>query len=401
MDQPDLAGHALKLGTIVTGLGITQICGWGTIYYSLGALSEDIIAGTGWPKLLVFGAFSASLLLSGIISRSIGTMVDRHGGRRVMAGGSVLAGVGCLLLGLASSPFAYVAGWLVLGPAMRMALYDTAFASLAQIAGPDTRRAISYLSLFGGLASTVFWPLSGFLSHAIGWQNAYLAFAAINLLVCLPIHLALPTTSRPSATLTVATPDEDGGFLSGRERTGAIALFAMVLACNGFVFSSLSAHIVPLFEKLNYSASTGIVLAALIGPSQVASRFAEVLFGRSIGPMTLGLISFGFLPVAFIVLRAGNFSWEGAVLFVVLYGLSNGLVTIVKGQIPLTLFGHAGYGQVLGTLSAPSLILNALAPTLFGVIIDRFGAHNAMALCFAVSLISLAAMVVLARKHPR
>ncbi len=319
-----------------------------------------------------------------------------------MSAGSVLAAVGCAMLGLASTPRAYIAGWLVLGAAMRMILYDAAFASLAQIAGRDARRAISYLTLFGGLASTAFWPLSHGLSSHMGWHNTFLVFAAINLLICLPLHFGLLAAGN-AAVPPESSPAAQAGqsYLSGRERTVAMVLFATVLSLNGFVFSSLSAHIVPLFEKLGFTPALGVTLAALIGPSQVASRIGEILFGARSQAVKVAIVACAFLPTAFVAIWIGQYSWEAAVAFSVLYGMSNGLVTIMRGAVPLALFGPSGFGLVLGTLATPQLVLNALAPTLFAMVIDGLGVPWAMAICFAFSLMSLAAMIQLARLHPR
>src|SRR5437764_2413433 len=130
----------LPLWRVITGLGATQIIGWGTTYYALGALSPDIAADRGWSKPLIFGAFSAALLLSSIVSRATGRAIDEYGGRRIMAVGSILAAIGCLIIAFAVNRWVYIAGWLVLGPAMRLILYDAAFPSLAQVAGASSRR---------------------------------------------------------------------------------------------------------------------------------------------------------------------------------------------------------------------------------------------------------------------
>lgn len=386
----------------ITALGITQICGWGTTYYALGALSDNIIAERGWPKPLVFGAFSAALLIGGVLSRPIGRAIDTHGGKTVMAAGSILAALGCLILGFASHPWGYVLGWLVLGPAMRMVLYDAAFPALTQLAGSGARRAISYLTLFGGLASTVFWPISHLLSETIGWQQTFLVFAAINLIVCLPLHL-LFLAGPPGISAIAGDASSASGDLplQGRERRTALWLFASVVTLNGLVFSSLSAHLVPLLGKLGFAAAAAVALAAVVGPSQVTSRIGEIVMGRRLKAVSLGTIACLLLPAAFAAFFAGAFSWESAALFAVLYGMSNGLVTIMRGAVPLALFGPRGYGLVLGTIATPQLILNALAPTLFGFVIDGLGARWSLALCFAISLLALAAMVWLARLHPR
>jgi MFS family permease len=390
----------VPLWRIITGLGITQIIGWGTTYYALGALSGDIEAATGWPKTLVFGAFSAALLLSGLISRYAGRLIDRQGGRRMMSLGSLAAAVGCLLLGSFATPLAYVAGWLILGIAMRLATYDAAFASLAQIVPGNTRRAISYLSLFGGLASTVFWPVGHWLSLRFGWQATFLIYAGLHLLVCLPIHRhVLAEEPHARGTADDDAPPDDGPRLEGGARIEAMALLAAALALNGIVFAAISAHVIPLFEGLGFAGGTAVTLAALIGPSQVASRLGDILMGRHITPLQLGLLAFGLLPLALAAFAAGGFSWPAALLFALLYGASNGLVTIAKGAVSLALFGRRGYGELLGTITIPSLFLNAVAPTLFALLLDRSSAATGLLVALVFGLLSAAAMAALARRH--
>jgi MFS family permease len=394
----------LPLWRVISGLGITQIIGWGTTYYALGALSPDIGADRGWSKPLIFGAFSAALLLSGILSRATGRAIDEYGGRRMMALGSILAMAGCLILAFAVNPWIYIAGWLVLGPAMRLTLYDAAFPSLAQAAGPRSRRAISYLTLYGGLASTVFWPASHFLSEHIGWRNAFLVYAALHLLVCLPIHLAV-LVNRPLETAADMAPDDRyltrATPLAGSDRTWAMTAFAAVIALNGIVFSAVSAHVVPLFEALGYMPAIAVTLAALIGPSQVASRIGDIAAGHLIKVMTLGLIASGLLPAALAFFAGGGFALWAALAFAILYGMSNGLMTITKGVVPLALFGREGYGLILGTIVAPQLVLNALSPTLFAIVLDQIGPRQGLLLALLFALLSFGVMVALARRYPR
>jgi hypothetical protein len=390
----------MPLWLIITGLGLTQIIGWGTTYYALGALSQDIATTTGWSKTLIFGAFSAALLLSGIISTWAGRLIDRHGGRRVMMAGSLSAAAGCGIIGIYPHPVTYVAGWLVLGIAMRLATYDAAFASLAQITGGGARRAISYLTLFGGLASTVFWPVSHYLSLNIGWSNAMLAYAVLHVLVCLPVHAAVLKNAHGEKIID-APADDPVPPLTGSDRTKAMVLFAAVLAFNGVVFSAISAHVVPLFEGLGFAGSEAVAMAALIGPSQVMSRIGEIMMGRRLKAVHLGLIAFWLLPVAIAVFAIGGFSSAAALVFALLYGASNGLVTIAKGAVPLVLFGRKGYGEVLGILSAPNLVLNAAAPLLFALLLTATSPEAALMIAGGAALVSGLAMVWLARLHPR
>lgn len=390
----------MPLWIVICGLGLTQIIGWGTTYYALGALSQDIAASTGWPGALIFGAFSAALLLSGIISRWAGRLVDRIGGRRVMMAGSLFAAAGLGVIGLFPHPVTYVAGWLLLGFAMRFATYDAAFASLTQIVGAGARRAISYLTLFGGLASTVFWPVSHYLALGIGWADTLLVYAALHVFVCLPIHWGVLRAARGDQG-TAADPVSSGPLTAGPERVKAMALFAAALALNGLVFSAISAHAVPLFDGLGFHGDEAVFMAALIGPSQVASRLGEIMMGRHLTPMQLGLIAFGLLPVAVAIFALLGFSWTAAIVFAVLYGASNGLVTIAKGAVPLMLFGTKGYGEVLGVISAPNLVLNAVAPLLFSLLLTAASPQAALLIAGAAALASCLFMLWLARLHPQ
>jgi MFS family permease len=393
---------ALPLWRVFTGLGITQIIGWGSTYYALGALSQDIAASTGWSKTLIFGAFTAALLISGLVSRWAGRTMDIHGGRKMMAAGSLLSAVGCLLLGFASTPSVYVMGWLVLGLAMRLSLYDAAFPALAQVALGKARRAISYLTLFGGLASTVFWPLSHLISLNFGWHSAFLVYAGLHILICLPIHLIVLVDVSDAAAIQSPTPAlEADAPLEGRPRIVALSIFAVVLALNGFVFSAISAHVVPLFEGLGFTAASAVTFAAMIGPSQVASRIGEIILGRKFKTVHIGLVAIGLLPLALTIFAVGGFGVAAALAFAILYGMSNGLVTIARGAVPLALFGSKGYGLVLGTIAAPNLMLNALAPMLFSILLDRSGPQAGLLIALAIATVSAVGMFMLARVHPR
>jgi MFS family permease len=393
-----LSEARLPLPVVICGLGITQIIGWGTTYYALGALSQDIAATTGWSTTLIFGAFSAALLVSGLISRRAGRLTDQLGGRRIMMAGSLFAAAGLAILGAFPNPVTYVVGWLVLGFAMRLATYDPAFASLTQIVGSNARRAISYLSLFGGLASTMFWPVSHYLSLSIGWPKTLLFYAALHLVICLPIHALVLVQARGQNEAKEDAAPQPSLMHEGLHRR-ALVLFATALALNGLVFSAISAHAVPLFAALGFPGEEAVFMAALIGPAQVASRLGEILMGRKLGALQLGLLAFGLLPVAIAVFAGLGFSWEAALLFAVLYGASNGLVTIAKGAVPLALFGPRGYGEVLGTISAPNLMLNAAAPLLFALLLGLVPAQWALLIAGCAALASSLAMALLVRLH--
>src|SRR5437660_11853447 len=179
-------------GTI-TLLGIGQICACGTLYYSF-AVTGPLIArefGISLPSAVL--GYSALLVAGAFAAPTVGRTIDRLGGRLVLAFGAIVGAIGLTIIGLAPGPLVYAIGCLVLGLAVAMSLYDAAFPALVQVAGPRSNRAITLLTLFGGLASTFFWPIAAAIAARWGWRATYLSFAAINVCVCLPISLiALP-----------------------------------------------------------------------------------------------------------------------------------------------------------------------------------------------------------------
>jgi len=198
-------GRVSHLWRRTCALGVAQIVSWGTLFYTIAVLGAAMRADTGVGELWLFGSFTAGLFVSGIASPALGREIDARGGRRVLVGGSVLAAIACAVLAGAQGPLTVLAGWILAGVAMAACLYDPAFATLHQIAGSSYRRAVTALTLFGGFASTVFWPLSQFLLDTLGWREAFYAYAVLHLVVCLPIHaLALPA-SRPAVTPQAAT----------------------------------------------------------------------------------------------------------------------------------------------------------------------------------------------------
>src|SRR5262245_28093136 len=234
----------------VNALGITQITAWGTSFYCLGVLAKPIVADTGWPLTTVFLGFSVALLVMGLISTWVGRLIDRVGARAVMCIGTIIVSIGLVALARARDPVGYLAVWAVIGIGMRCCLYDAAFAALVQVTPSRGRKAISYLTLYGAYASTVFWVLGHYLNAAYGWRGTLIAFAAINLGVCLPLNwLGLARRDPPQAAMTAATtpaPSSDGPVLQGRMRVIGIFLFALIMSLNGFVFGIISIQLVPL-----------------------------------------------------------------------------------------------------------------------------------------------------------
>jgi Major Facilitator Superfamily len=361
----------------VLALGITQITAWGTSYYCLGVLAAPIAQDMGWSRGFVFLGFTVALLSMGIVSSAVGRVLDRYGARAVMTLGTVLVSAGLFTLAQVRSEAAYLAVWVFLGLGMRLCLYDAAFAALVQIAPSRGRAAISYLTLFGAFASSVFWVVGHALNQHIGWRQTLVLFAVINLVVCLPLHwfgLARRETD-PGAALPAAGPADspDGPLLEGRARSAAIVLFALIMSLNGFVFGVISVQLVPLLEAAGLATGAAVAVASLKGVAQFGGRVVEIVFGRSLRAITVGRIAVGVLPPSLLLLLTGTGSLPLIVAFTLLMGASQGVITIVRGAVPLALFGAKGYGAVLGVIATPILIVNAASPTIFAWIVDRWG----------------------------
>jgi predicted MFS family arabinose efflux permease len=389
----------------VCALGITQITGWGTSYYCLGVLAGPIAADTGWSGSLIYFGFTAGLLAMGFVSSGVGRAIDRYGARGVMSLGTLLVSAGLYLLAHVTSEQAYLAVWVFLGIGMRLCLYDAAMAALVQVVPSRGRRAISLLTLFGAFASSVFWPIGHYLNDAVGWRATLELFAVINLAVCLPLHwLGLARRERahaPDRSASAGQTAHDGPPLEGRARRIAIALFALIMSLNAYVFGVVTVQLVPLLEAAGLAATAAVWVASMKGFAQFGGRLVEIIFGRNLRAISVGRIAIGVLPLSFVILLLSGGDLAAIVLFTVLMGASQGVITIVRGAVPLALFGATGYGAVLGLLATPVLLVGAASPTLFALIVDAAGWKAAEWSLIACALAAWIAMELMARWYVR
>ncbi len=384
----------------VNALGITQITAWGTSYYCLGVLAKPIAAETEWAISTIFLGFSVALVVMGLISTWVGRLIDRVGARAVMSIGTVVVSAGLLALSQVRDVVPYLAAWAIIGVGMRCCLYDAAFAALVQAVPSRGRTAISYLTLYGAYASTVFWVIGHYLNESYGWRGTLIIFAGVNLAVCLPLNW-LGLSRREPANEAVATkaPEKspDGPLLTGRRRTVGIALFALIMSLNGFVFGVISLQLVPLLEAAGLAGAVAVWVASLKGHGQFGGRLVEIFFGRNLKAMTVARIAIGVLPPALLLLMLARGEFWLLVTFTLLLGASQGVITIVRGAVPLALFGTAGYGAVLGLIATPILLVNAFSPALFALIVDLVGWQNALYALLASSILTWFAIELMSR----
>ena len=351
--------HSADLRRVVPALGVAQIISWGTLFYAIAVLGPPMRDELRTSDVVLFGSFTCGLFASGIVSPWIGRRIDTYGGRGVLAGGSLLGALACGALAFATTPAVMFLGWLVAGVAMAACLYDPAFATLHRMSGGSYRRAVTALTLFGGFASTVFWPLSQFLLDTVGWRTAFGIYAALHMLVCLPLHVMFV----PRATVHAAPRTTEPDVVDAKPHGGAVFRWlAAALALATFISSALSAHLIVLLTSSGLAARDAVLVGSLIGPMQVAGRIMEFAFTRRVRALAVGTLAFSLLAAALVILAQVHGVWIIALAFAILYGWSNGVMTIVRGTVPAELFGQRDYGALLGRLAQPQFIAKAIAP---------------------------------------
>jgi hypothetical protein len=350
---------------LVPSLGLTQIISWGALYYSIAVLGASMRDELGLSAAALFGAYSLSLLLAALAAPLAGRAIDRYGGRVVMSVGSATGALALFSIAHAHSAAALYAAWALAGIAMAMTLYDAAFATLSQHAGTSYRSALTALTLMGGLASTVFWPLSLKGLEWFGWRGTMSAFALAQIAVCLPLHLVfVPRTVSPLASGRTGAEYENGSLAPESRRRAYVAL-GTAFALNGFIVSALTVHLMTVLQGKGLALESAVWVGAFFGPMQVAGRILEFTIGRRFPSRRIGMIALWLLVGALALLIAVHGEVVLALAFAVAFGCSNGVVTIVRGTVPAELFGRAGYGGTLGNLAAPALFARAIAPFAF------------------------------------
>jgi predicted MFS family arabinose efflux permease len=252
----------------------------------------------------------------------------------------------------------------------------------------------------------VFWPIGHELNATYGWRTTLLIFAAINLAVCLPLHwLGLARREAPDQAeqAKVAHPAAapEGAHLEGAARTIAMALFSVIVAASAVVFGGMAVHLVPLLEAAGLGAGAAVFVASMKGPAQVAGRIWDLTLARKWHPIDVGRVSIAFMPLSFVVLMLGGTNLYTAITFTLLFGISNGLVTIMRGAVPLALFGAKGYGEVLGILATPYLLLAALSPGALALVVERYGYGAVEAILLGAGILSFLGMEVMALWYRR
>ena len=377
---------------IILALGTTQTLAWASSYYLPALLADPMARDLGVSSNWIFGAFSASLVISAMLGPRIGRQIDLFGGRQVLSVSNLTMAAGLVLLGLSHSLAVMAFAWLVLGIGMAMGLYDAAIAALSRIYGTEARRPITGITLMAGFASTVGWPLTAWgLSH-IGWRETCFAWAAANILIGLPLNFFMLPAIK-GARQAAATAEKPHLPL---DRT--MVLLAFVFAAVWTVTGAMAVHFPRLLEATGATHVEAIAAGALIGPAQVAARILEAGFLSRFHPLWSTRLACITQPVGAAVVAI--FGAPAASAFALLYGSGNGILTIARGTLPLSIFGPKDFGYRLGIIGAPARMAQAVAPLAFGLLIDVMGA-KVLIVSSALSLSALAALFLIrAERRP-
>ncbi len=380
---------------VVTALGIAQILGWGSSFYFPAVLAEPIVADTGWSLGWVVGGVSIGLLVAGLIAPRVGAIIDRRGGRPVLATSSMLYAAGLAGIGLAPTLPVYLLSWVLLGGGMGTGLYDAVFAALGKLYGKEARTPITNLTLFGGFASTVCWPLSAFLAETVGWRGACFVYAGLHLLVSLPLQMAV----MPKLSALAADKPSDDAVVPKPQATKAplhehamFALLALVLTISAGIGSIVVVHLLIFLQALGATFAAAVTLGTLFGPAQVGARVIERIFGERYHPIWTMIASCALMAAGLCLLLANAPILAVAIL---IYGGGYGIMWIARGTLPLALFGPDRYATLMGRLAFPSLIVQALAPSAGALLIEHHGAIATVATLTVFAIVNVLLVGVL------
>jgi MFS family permease len=379
-------GRRVALATLC----VTQIVSWGVLYYAFPVLAGDITAATGWSTAAITAALSASQLVAALVGIPVGRRIDVHGPRGVMTAGSLLAVPAVVLVATAQNLAWFLAAWLVAGMAMGAVLYPPAFAALTRWHGPDPVRALTILTLAGGLASTVFAPLTAALAAHLDWRTTYLVLAAILAVVTIPAHwfgLRQPWPPRPAAGQVDSDPRHTA-------RSGTFVALAVALSLAALATFAAVINLVPLLTERGISTGAAAIALGLGGAGQVVGRlgYAAIVRHTTVFARTVAIVgALAVTTAALGVLTTALALTLGAVVA----GMARGVFTLLQATAVTDRWGRRHYGHLTGLLSAPMTITMALAPFAGAALAGLLGSYHTMFLVLGALAAVAAALSVL------
>jgi predicted MFS family arabinose efflux permease len=409
-DRAKFISWRKRASTILWVLSMGQLISWGLVYYTFPLFVVPMQKELGWSRNDLFGALSAGLLVAGLSSIPVGHWIDRGHARKLMTAGSVVAaGLFVVWSRIESLPMFYLL-WIGLGACQSVILYEPAFAVITRVYGPRFKQGIMVMTFVGGLASTFGIPFAQLLIERIGWRPTLLVIAAINLGVAFFIHwLFVPGPTETAIPITQAKPVAAGTAkkspLAIAVRVPAFWGLVVAFAGYGLAFSAMSFHLIPLLADRGVEIGVVMAIIALIGPMQVVGRVLLMAGQRHITTIQLGALIYFAFPVAMAMLALGISDVYGLILFALIYGVANGLVTILRGlAVPEFIIGSEGYGVVTGALTMPTNTMRAAGPIAASFAWSAFGGYTpvlwGLTGIMLVAALGFAAAALLSKHRP-
>lgn len=361
-------------------LGILQILVWGGSFFLMAVMAEPISHDTGWPSQWVYGALSLSLMVSALCAPLSSRLIARFGGRPQMAASGAVVAVGLLIIATSQSLALFLLAWVVIGVGMAMGLYEALFATLGGLYGEGAGKAITGITLIAGFASTLSWPTVALAIEHLGWRTTCGCYALVLLLLVAPLYWrVLPAGGRVEVRRA-----QGQGTAIGVDRQLYLLLTGM-FAIGAIIMTAIAVQLVAVLQGLGHSLHVAIGLAAMLGPSQVASRVLQILAGQRHPIWTalawVSLVLVGLLLVTLVP--------AATAVGLLVFGCGNGLRAIVRGLLPLAMMPPAQYVLLMGRMSRPSLIGQALTPVVGGYLFEHFGAMGVLVTLCLLALVNV------------
>jgi len=389
--------------TIISALSVGQILVWAIMYYGFSSFVLPMQRDMGWSQPDIMGAFTLGLMVWGLATYAVGAAIDRGRGRAVLTGGALIGAAGCALWSQAYSLPLLYAAWALLGLAMAMTLYEPAFSEITKRFPDRYRQGITTITLVGGFASTLSFPAAAWLLLTLGWRPALLVMAGVLLLVA-PLHawvLRGPWKRPPTPGAAPVEVAQDQATLRQAMQGRTFWLLTATFTLYAFALSTVWAHLMPAFESRGLSQTEAVAVMVWFGPAQVAGRFAFLWLGRPLSHRSLGLMVLALFPLALMVFVLGR---QPLVLvgFAVLFGVANGLITIVRSNIVPDFYGREHVGRISGAMSGIALCTRAAAPFLTAWALLGLGGYTGLLwLLVGMGVVTLALFALARPPQPR
>jgi len=379
--------HPPRTKAALAALAITQLIGWGATFNLPAVIGGAMATDLSVSLPVVLSGPTVMLAVMALCSAGLAAAIERRGVAAATAGGSILSAIGLAGLAASAGPVGYFASWTVLGIAGTATLTTAAQIALAAIAGERAKQAIGALILFGGLASSIFWPLTGLLEDLVGWRNTVLVYATLVACTCAPLHLIVLGPAR------LGENAGDGSERPGRIWSRQFVLMAVSIAANGFVTWGFALTIILLFRQRGLDESTAISVASLLGLLQFAARAADFAGAARWSGLATGLAASLLLSASFLILLVGTGTFV-AIAFIIAYGLASGAMAVARATMPLSFFSGRDYARASAKLALPLNLAFAAAPPVFGWLLSK-SAELALSVAFLLSLVALSALLAL------